>query len=127
VLVPIFVGMDIARTLDWLRGYAMRARVGKDAPQDIHPSVEDAPRFDVAPGSSFRRALCAALAAGAPLMAASQPAGEPSAIAATAPASEAAAGPEALCRRPFTSRRARPIMSTRCRSVQSGHCRGSVT
>jgi hypothetical protein len=26
VLVPIFVGMDIARTLGWLRGYAMRAR-----------------------------------------------------------------------------------------------------
>jgi lipid A 3-O-deacylase len=88
--------MDIARTLDRLRGRAVRACVGNDAPQEIHPPHEHARHDDVAPGSSLRRALCAALVAGAPFMATAQPAHELSAIAPAAPEAEAASDLEAL-------------------------------
>jgi hypothetical protein len=96
VPVHIFVSMDIARALDRLRGCAARARVSNDAPQEIDPPLEDARRVDRAPGSSLRRALCAALVAGAPFMATAQPAHEPSAAAPAGPAAEAADGLGAL-------------------------------
>jgi hypothetical protein len=96
VLVPIFVGMDIARTLDCPRGSAVRARVGDDTPQESHLLHEELRRVDVATRASFRRALCAALVAGAPWMAAAQPTDELSGVASTTPASESADGLGAL-------------------------------
>jgi lipid A 3-O-deacylase len=75
---------------------ARRARVGNDAPQEIHPFHDDARPVDVAVASWFRRSLCAALVAGTPFMATAQPTDAPSAIAAPAPASEAAEGLGAL-------------------------------
>lgn len=66
----------------------MRVRVGKHAAQTIDRPHDDARRPRATKSSSLRRALCAALVAGAPFIAAAQPTPEPSAEASTAPASE---------------------------------------
>jgi len=88
--------MDIARTLESITGCAVHARAGDDTPCERHPLHEESRRVDVATHSSFRRALCAALVAGAPWMAAAQRIDEPSPGAVTASASEAADGLGAL-------------------------------
>lgn len=88
--------MDIARTLELLRGCTVRARVSKDAPQKIRPPLEDAHHADLAPGSSLRRTLCAALVAGAAFTAAAQPAHEPSTAAPATLAADGAGALEAL-------------------------------
>ena len=84
--------MDIARTLEWIAGCAVRARVSDDTPRESRPLHEDSGRVDVAPHLSFRRALCTALVAGAPWVAAAQAVDESSPVAMTTPASEAADG-----------------------------------